>query len=60
MKRTNWGEVIGWGFLGLLGVAVLNGIAQNPNVSPKTRFIAQTAEGQIVQDLETGVIRLLV
>jgi hypothetical protein len=37
MKRTNWGEVIGWGFLGLLGVAMLNGIAQNPNVSPKTR-----------------------
>lgn len=53
-------QAIGWGLVGLAAVATLSGIAQNPNVSPKLRFIAQTAEGQLVQDLETGAIHLLV
>jgi len=53
-------QAIGWGLVGLAVVAILVSIAQNPNVSPNLRFIAQTAEGQLVQDLETGAIHLVV
>jgi len=53
-------QAIGWGLVGLAAVVILGSIAQNPNVSPNLRFIAQTAEGQLVQDLETGAIHLLV
>ena len=59
-KRTNWGEVIGLGLLGLGAIAILGNIAQNPNVSPNLRFVAQTAEGQLVQDLETNLYYILV
>jgi hypothetical protein len=52
-------QAIGWGLLGLVTVGVLASIAQNPTANPKLRFIAQTAEGQVVQDLETGAIHLL-
>lgn len=60
MKANNWGDAFGWGLVGLLAIAVLSNIAQNPRVSPNLRFIAQTAEGQVVQDLETGLFHLLV
>jgi hypothetical protein len=60
MKTNNWGNVFGWGLLAVLGIAVLSSISQNPKLSPNLRFIAQTAEGQLVQDLETGIIHLLV
>lgn len=53
-------QAIGWGLVGLAAVVILGSIAQNPNVSQNVRFIAQTAEGQLVQDLETGAIHLLV
>ena len=59
MKRKDWDNVIKWGLLGL-GVWVLGNIAQNPKVSPNVRFIAQTAEGQLIQDLETGLFHILV
>ncbi len=59
-KRKNWGKVIGLGLLGLGAIAILGNIAQNPNVSPNLRFVAQTAEGQLVQDLETGLYYILV
>ena len=59
-KRTNWDQVIGWSLLGLGAIAVLGSIAQNPNLSPNLRFVAQTAEGQLVQDLETGLFHILV
>ena len=52
--------MFGWGLLAVLAIAGLSKIAQNPRVSPNLRFIAQTAEGQLVQDLETGFIHLLV
>jgi hypothetical protein len=52
-------QAIGWGLMGLGLVAILGSIAQNPNVSPNLRFIAQTAEGRLVQDLETGAIHLV-
>ncbi|HXY78308.1 MAG TPA: hypothetical protein VEH47_05800 [Candidatus Acidoferrales bacterium] len=58
--KPNWGEFFGWGLLGVLAIAALSKVAQNRALSPNLRFIAQTAEGQLVQDLETGLIHLLV
>jgi hypothetical protein len=52
--------VILWGVLGAAAIAFFSKIAQNPRVSSNVRFIAQTAEGQIVQDMETGLFHLLV
>jgi len=60
MKSNNWGDFFGWGLLAVLAIAGLSKIAQNRNVSPNLRFIAQTAEGQLVQDVETGLLHLLV
>jgi hypothetical protein len=60
MNPNSWGQAIGWGLLGLAAIAILGRIAQNPTVSPNLRFIAQTAEGQLVQDLETGLFHILV
>jgi hypothetical protein len=58
--KANWGDAFGWGLLALLAIAGLSKISQNRSLSPNLRFIAQTAEGQLVQDLETGLIHLLV
>lgn len=58
--KVNWGDAFGWGLLAVLAIAGLSKIAQNPKLSPNLRFIAQTAEGQLVQDLETGLFHLLV
>jgi hypothetical protein len=55
----NTQQAIGLGLLGIAVVGFLGGIAQNRKISPNLRFIAQTAEGQLVQDLETGLIHLL-
>lgn len=49
--------------LGIGGIAVIFGLGRiinNPQTSPNLRFIAQTVEGVIVQDLETGLFHLLV
>jgi hypothetical protein len=59
-KSSDWAHVIGLGLLGVIGAAVLASIAQNPKVSPQFRFIAQTAEGTLVEHLETGALHLLV
>jgi len=53
-------EALGWAVLGVLAVGVLSSIANNPRVSPNIRFIARTAQGDIVQDMETGLYHLLV
>jgi hypothetical protein len=53
-------QAIGWGLLGIAAIGILGAIAQNPKGSPNLRFIAQTAEGQVVQDLETGIFHPLV
>jgi hypothetical protein len=60
MKRKDWSSTIGLGILGLGAIWLLGNIAQNPRISPNLRFIAQTAEGQLVQDLETGLFHVLV
>jgi hypothetical protein len=58
--KSNWGDFFGWGLLAVAAIAALSKAAQNRALSPNLRFIAQTAEGQLVQDLETGLIHLLV
>jgi len=60
MKSGKWGDVVGLGLLGLLGIFLLSNMVQNPKLNPNLRFIAQTAEGQLVQDMETGLLHLLV
>ena len=60
MNPNAWGQVIVGGVLGLAAIAILSRIAHNPTLSPNLRFIAQTAEGQLVQDLETGLLHILV
>ena len=52
-------RLIGWGLLGIAVIGILGAIAQNPRVSPNLRFLARTAEGQLMQDMETGLIHLL-
>lgn len=52
-------RAIGLGLLGIAVIGILGAIARNPRVSPTLRFVAQTAEGQLVQDMETGLIHLL-
>jgi len=43
-----------------LGAALLLGaIANNAKVNPNVRLIARTAEGDLVQDLVTGAVRLI-
>jgi hypothetical protein len=59
MEKINWvhvGVVTGLGFLAL---GLLGWVAQNQQVNPKFRVIAQTLEGLIVQDMETGAIHLV-
>lgn len=58
-KSNQWGQLLGLGALAVLGIAVLSNISQNQKASPALRFIAQTAEGTLVQNLETGLIHLL-
>jgi hypothetical protein len=53
------GQVLFWTLLGAAGIAVLSKIAENPNVNPTLRLLAQTAEGQIVQDVESEAVYLL-
>ncbi len=52
-------QALGWGLVGLAAIGFLGHIAQNPRINPNFRFIAQTAEGQVLQDLETGLFHLL-
>jgi len=59
-KSNQLGQALGLGLLAVLGIVVLANVAQNQKASPAVRFIAQTAEGTLVQDLETGLIHLLV
>lgn len=60
MNSKQLGQVIGFGLLGVALAGLLGNIAGNQKVSPNLRFVAQTAEGMIVQDLETGLFHLLV
>jgi hypothetical protein len=53
--KPNWGLIAAV----VAGIAVLSKIASNPKVSPNIRFIARTAEGDLIQDLETDIIHLV-
>jgi len=63
MSRSRSNEGLGT-FLSLLGLGAaayfFAKIATSPKASPALQFIAQTAEGTLVQDLETGLFHLLV
>jgi hypothetical protein len=56
----DWGKLIGLTLLGVATVSLLSQIANNRAVNPNLRLLARTAEGDIVQDMETGLIHLLV
>jgi hypothetical protein len=43
-----------------LGAIVFGSIANNRRLNPRVRLVARTAQGDLVQDLETGLIHLLV
>jgi hypothetical protein len=51
----NWEGLI----LLALGVVVVAGIANNQRVNPRLRLIARYIEGDLVQDLETGVFHFI-
>jgi hypothetical protein len=44
---------------GGVAIAILSKIASNPAFNPNLRLIARTAEGDLIQDLTTGLIRLV-
>ncbi len=43
----------------LLGIAAIGIIANNRRLNPNIRLIARYAEGDLVQDLETGVVQFI-
>ena len=55
-RGVDWGSVLGMAVLGVVGIAVLNEIANNPRVSPVWRKIATTAEGDIYQHIISGAV----
>jgi hypothetical protein len=59
-RSVTFVEVLLWGVGGIAAIVGLAGIINNPKSSPSLRFVAQTIEGIIVQDMETGVLHLLV
>ena len=46
--------------IGLCAAIILGAIANDRKLSPNVRLIARTAEGDVVQDLTTGLFHLLV
>ena len=59
-QKTNLFEALLWGVGGLAAIVGLGEIINSPRVSPNLRFVAQTVEGTIVQDLESGLFHLMV
>ncbi len=59
-QPMSFGEALLWGIGGLTAIFGLGRIINNPQSGPNLRFIAQTVEGIIVQDLATGLFYVLV
>lgn len=59
-QRVSFVEAFLWGIGGVAAIFGLGKIINNRQTSPNLRFIAQTIEGVVVQDLETGLFHLLV
>jgi hypothetical protein len=57
--KIDWGQTLPWMLLLGLGVGILSSITQNPKVNPKIRLIAQDAESQLMQDLESQALYLV-
>lgn len=52
---NDWGKLFGLA----LAAFVVAGIANNRRLNPNLRFAARYAEGDLVQDLETGFLYLI-
>lgn len=59
-QPMSFAEALLWGIGGLAAILGLGRIVNNPQSNPNLRFIAQTVEGIIVQDLATGLFYVLV
>lgn len=59
-QSISFGEALLWGIGGLAAILGLGRIINNPQSSSNLRFVAQTVEGIIVQDLATGLFYILV
>jgi hypothetical protein len=59
-RNIDYQKAIWLGLLGAAAIFVLNRIAQNPRLNPNLRLLAKTTEGDVVQDLTTGLVHLLV
>lgn len=58
-QPMSFGEALLWGIGGLAAILGLGRIIDNPQSNANLRFIAQTVEGVIVQDLATGLFYVL-
>lgn len=52
-------ETVLWGLGAIAAIVGLASIINSPKSSPTLRFVAQTVEGIIVQNMETGLFHLL-
>lgn len=58
-RSVTFVEALLWCLGGIAAIVGLAGIINSPKSSPSLRFVAQTVEGIIVQDMETGLFHLL-
>lgn len=54
--NADWGNILGWVVGGVVGIVVLNKIANDPRISPLWRKIAKTAEGDLYQHIISGAV----
>jgi hypothetical protein len=55
-KGTDWGGLLTWLAGGVVGIVVLNKIANDPRISPLWRKVAKTAEGDLYQHIISGAV----
>jgi hypothetical protein len=55
-KGHDWSSFLGWLAGGLVGIFVLNKIANDPRISPLWRKVAKTAEGDLYQHIISGAV----
>lgn len=58
-QQPDWGGLFAWLIVAAVGGAILSAVANNPKVNPQLRLIAQDAESQLFQDVETQALYLL-
>jgi hypothetical protein len=55
LERKYIMQSLGWVLLALGAIGFLNGVASNPRVPPVWRFVSSELEGDIWQDMTTGL-----